>query len=943
MNPLMPRGYHNPWPYNLPEYEAEDEDEDEDGVVEYVEGEDDDEDWETEDSGYGPERSNPFGLTGDEYEDQVILCKSQGVSPPKLRTIQSMQREAAERSDRILSNYSHLQKILQRHETTIQRRWESKSKKQRISLLLELWPDMPRAHRPDFTVVRKFSRLPGRDSRKNRDILLWPNINQEDLGEARSLLLLLNARGRNHPSKFASADAAVTDLGIGTFFFNPDMPSYTKKDDVAYILLVNGINDPENGIKNSKHGIDDPKLYGKLVGCSNFKKSDHWIETSKQMLPGEGLLMLELQDRLMQFLVQCCQKILHEIKPEDMIGDAYPILPEPSLKSSTVDANGLSSLTAMAKEAPYRVPEKLDLGRIESLLNARCGQAEDRIWALREDPGYFLHELLERKEHRQEMIICDNGKPHPALLPPREHLLWARCLGNILTESFYQLEAYTELRAQVRKLHTLHQKYEPELDPLEDLPEELLMAMLKFRHYLNETIKGSLNQLQSSVMASPPLRSMFNQIPPTGGDRDLPRFGVRMKSDSVSKLKSMPVTEQLLYLLRVLWEDGSELKRFGLSVITDELDRLLRSEPKALELTSSLIASVIGELSIAGECLRQIDLFQPWASGFAFALASGDREITIQTEYCEQCVLWSRMLNFCHADRVDNLFPWYDPTDQKFNYPVGKRQTQANIEAMRSAEAALDAFWAAYDKQINETAGDLTPTAYYRVLQQKRKLQRTPEWVEPAVKSKKERRAEKLAEEAAAAANFPSPILTPEPVTSGRKQILAVLYNNSKPKVKTHGLATGAIQETDQRQEPTPPDSPTAKSPSLRDPIQIDARALKVFRILFFEPTANTTAGEIAWRDFLHAMASTGFAAQKLYGSVWHFQPVSQEMERSIQFHEPHPSGKVGFMTARWWGRRLNRAYGWEGSLFVLKEKEAVKEQGSVTEKEKEKENVVCE
>jgi hypothetical protein len=69
-------------------------------------------------------------------------------------------------------------------------------------------------------------------------------------------------------------------------------------------------------------------------------------------------------------------------------------------------------------------------------------------------------------------------------------------------------------------------------------------------------------------------------------------------------------------------------------------------------------------------------------------------------------------------------------------------------------------------------------------------------------------------------------------------------------------------------------------------------------------------------------MASTGFRIEKLYGSVWQFSPTSLDVERSIHFHEPHPKGKIPFEVARRHGRRLTRAYGWHGGMFVLKEKE---------------------
>ncbi len=68
-------------------------------------------------------------------------------------------------------------------------------------------------------------------------------------------------------------------------------------------------------------------------------------------------------------------------------------------------------------------------------------------------------------------------------------------------------------------------------------------------------------------------------------------------------------------------------------------------------------------------------------------------------------------------------------------------------------------------------------------------------------------------------------------------------------------------------------------------------------------------------------MASTGFTAQKLYGSVWQFHPTTLGVARAIQFHEPHPHHKLSYFASRRFGRRLNRVYGWAGNMFCLREK----------------------
>ena len=128
-----------------------------------------------------------------------------------------------------------------------------------------------------------------------------------------------------------------------------------------------------------------------------------------------------------------------------------------------------------------------------------------------------------------------------------------------------------------------------------------------------------------------------------------------------------------------------------------------------------------------------------------------------------------------------------------------------------------------------------------------------------------------------------------------------------KVKWKTRGSTSFATTTAEQIAPPVEENSFTLKS-----------RAFKVFKALFFQPSQPDVPGEISWADFLYAMAATGFAPEKLYGSVWQFTPTTLDVERGIQFHEPHPIGKIPFRNARRVGRRLNRAYGWHGGMFIL-------------------------
>ena len=231
-----------------------------------------------------------------------------------------------------------------------------------------------------------------------------------------------------------------------------------------------------------------------------------------------------------------------------------------------------------------------------------------------------------------------------------------------------------------------------------------------------------------------------------------------------------------------------------------------------------------------------------------------------------------------------------------------------------AAEASLDEFWTAVDHTLRKRIGSkLEDTAFRKLLSQPRILQRTPQWIEPKRGQsgpKSQPDTETLLEPLS---ELYLNLDRKREGTTGHQILKENASSSFKP--KTRGTASSAAPSERTNASPSGlPDQPT---------FTIDARALKVFRTLFYTPSVSATPGEVAWTDFLHAMHSTGFIPEKLYGSIWQFTPTKLDVERSIQFHEPHPAGKLPYKTARRFGRRLERAYGWFSSMFVLKEKRA--------------------
>lgn len=744
---------------------------------------------------------------------------------------------------------------------------------------------MATGHRPDLAAFKAIYHLHDDskwDETKHRDPFMWPHINQEDLCKLRPLLLLLNSRGRHYPSEFAGVDCEALHLGKST---NAIIPIVVGRR----TMVLNGATRPDE--------------YGSLLAWDEHPHAYDLAQTRKQFLPEEGFTVLEAQERILSFLVNCCHQILHDIPKTTMTSNKYPIKPQPQL---TTEANltGFDSLAAVTAEAPYSVPAQLDLQRVETLLSARRSAAEDHLWSLREDPGYFSDIHQEHAEHRKEMIKDASGKTHPVLDKTRKSTFWARVSGNVLFDAHYELEMFAELEKQARDLRVLQAKHAAAISPLEDLPEEYLRAILKFRYYLYAATKQPLFQLREHVAASPSFRRFFfrEQL----GFAISPTWVVKQK-----QVKMKRVEEELLRLLEMLWQDGERRLFVQPPDVMEALDRLLTSEPSAKELISPFIANIIGDLSIVTQCYRQLDAYYPWARGFATAMKSYIDEITKASHF--ETDRWITKLELMKdQNNMMKAVTIGDISGGRLAYPIDKRRTKENVEILRRSEASLDAFWACIDQMVHSGIEESDESSVLSQLSEPRVIQRTPEWVEPIRKPEREAKVP-TTDSNSEAIYKPMSVLYIGTSPSKTKDI-----KNESPKVKTktRGKADASSSSSSDKtsEEPVPSD--------LQPVFQVDARALKVIRTIFHDPSAAAAPqGEVPWQDFLHALTSVGLAAEKLYGSVWQFQPVSLDANRSIQFHEPHPRGKVPFRVARRHGRRLCRAYGWHAGMFALKGK----------------------
>ncbi|KAK5989971.1 Terpene cyclase/mutase atnI [Cladobotryum mycophilum] len=122
-------------------------------------------------------------------------------------------------------------------EATIQSRWTKKTKRQKLQILLSVWPDMTDIHRPDFRAFRSIIEK-NKGFFGYRDSWMWPYFNQDDLtNNNKALVLMLNSRGRHPDCEAMHLGMLAGSLSIVL------LPEYT--------MVLNG--------------VDNSKDYGKLL------------------------------------------------------------------------------------------------------------------------------------------------------------------------------------------------------------------------------------------------------------------------------------------------------------------------------------------------------------------------------------------------------------------------------------------------------------------------------------------------------------------------------------------------------------------------------------------------------------------------------------------------------------------------------------------------------
>lgn len=769
-----------------------------------------------------------------------------------LASVDETKIQATQCVRRLFDDWNKLHNILLQYEDVIRKRWIKKSQEQRRKVLLTAWPNMAPKHRPDFRAFWQEEHNQRRTNTRFRNEYLYPYINLEDLLNAKNLLLLFHSRGHNKPDVFAAFDQRTHQVGRKSSAIQPALLD-------GYTMLFSGETSPET--------------YGRMVSWKEDEDAFNLMWFGVGVQPGDGLLLLEIQEKLLHFLVECAELILHDLLPLNALASQQT---SPSLLAFRIPSDAeWPSVTAAVAEAPYRIPVQFDFLRLQRLINAKRAEAEDRIWSLREDPGYFQEVVNDRSEHRQEILLSSDGKHHPNFETPQ---YWNRMFRYVVQHAYQTLTMWDCAQKELAKLFALRESHSC-IAPNVLLPTDYREALCHFSYLVKQMRQIPLSDFTMGIFASPPLRDFYVREPHP--DPRVIKF-TRRNSNRVRP------DEYFLSLIEHFISENN-IKAFGLYNLLDELERVTRKNSNATgrpqnEYISKWVASALSDLAVVSELERQVEWHHPRAMNM--------RREVLEAEFQRQTKIMA-IFERIEAELYDVGMPL-----MRFKYPSEKRRTAATTEKMREAEKDLDLFWHTVDSYYEQKTGKPL-IQLMSSLTSPRELERTSEWVEPETQATSQG------------------MVSPDFITNhfstldiGESIEGGDIHVPIKVKIKTRGSATIPALAHD----PEPP-AVALIPPST---IAVTKRALQIFSALFYDPTQALPPGEIPWSDFVHALSSAGFGVEKQHGSAWLFTP-SEATQRSIIFHEPHPASKIPIHIARRHGRRLTRAYGWTSETFVTR------------------------
>jgi hypothetical protein len=771
---------------------------------------------------------------------------------PEILSKDAALARAVDHVGRIFENWEELFLLVQAYEEKLRKRWTKKTPAQRAAILKAACPGIPEQHRPDVCALIEETIEERRAGSRFRDVYLMPYINLEDLVKTKNLLLLFNSRGRHAPGAFVWADLLTQHVGRTSEGILPaHIPNCTM-----YLTSAR-----------------TPSEFMRIMDWKEHRNAYQDLQMGIGLQPGTGLVVLEAQAKMLSFLLHCAKQLLFDLpQAKNDLGS----LPEPPPLDDPATDPELSSLSTYSVEAAYRVPARFDVAHILRLSDAHVEDALDHFWALREDPAYFRDQAIEGSEHRQEQLLTKGEGRHPHLY---RHAFWDAVIWTMAFRAYEAVVVWSAIRARLREIQSLQNKYGFALAPDRPLPSEYLDQLAYLRAIVKQALETTDEALQMGFVSSPPLRRFWYRRP---FDPHVPH--IHAESRPVDP-KDPPPKVCAIHGRALL----DERQRFllGRHNILDEMDRLVQSDPKERASLSSWVFDTLSSMAAFSELDRQLVLHRPSAA----------YQVTVDDEAARQAFLRYAAplakLQVLAQSGALSLCDLGAPKDDRFVHPHEKKPTAAGTAQRRKAETELDMFWGQFDTFAHGRLGEPLADVFSGFIAP-RPLERTPPWEHKPRSGRRE-----------------SPEARPLSVISD-------LQARTKRALSRDPSESPKKKRTRMFDAPGPALNIAAFHTAPSAYVDVSKRSYKVFTRLL---AVEREIGEVVWADFMQAMLAVGCGAKRHMGTTWLFTiPPALDVGDArvpILVREPHLVPNLSVSSVRRIGRRLAKKFGWSIKMFV--------------------------
>ncbi|CAJ2514187.1 Uu.00g023060.m01.CDS01 [Anthostomella pinea] len=429
---------------------------------------------------------------------------------------------------------------------------------------------------------------------------------------------------------------------------------------------------------------------------------------------GQGMMILKVQERVYSFLLDICKSVLHDMPlfGWDELGKDSSTTPMVPSK----DNRNITKLHTLKLEAPYRLPEDMDLSGILSITAATLDEATEKIIAMREEPEFFGDTLDQVKDHRREMIGDGKGIPHPIVKLPAEEF-WESVVAEAVTSSLEDVWRWDAVHRLLTRLKDSWESFCGTDDPTSQLPSDFAKDVLVLHRLLTDHSEYLLRKFAGAIFASPPLRHHYVR---TGSVKQ----GI-IEAVSDKSLEGDAAAHALVNIVNYLIDDDIR-SMVGLPAFIDELDHFRRREKGTKKLFSSLVDQYIEHLAILSKVHRQMDRLPRWVTQALQRIFRDDRakyielfrgQIT-QLDSIREGKIWAQVASLGV------------PTNGRFTYPVGRKYTTKKVHALQAAEKNLALFWSSFIRLYKKASG---PSDRIILTLDEAKLLQIPDWSEPSV------------------------------------------------------------------------------------------------------------------------------------------------------------------------------------------------------------------